>query len=172
MKKHEKKILTRVNRISKHLILAYATLTSGIGLAYADEGDGEGKLERIIVTSQKRTQSLQEVPLSVSAINGDKLAEAGIENLQDLSVYIPNLAIIDGGQTPQMYIRGIGSGTNQGFEQSVGTYLDGIYVGRSLLSRSAFMDLERVEVLRGPQNILFGQSSIAGAISLDRKSVV
>lgn len=162
MKNHDRDILTRINRVTKQLILAYATLTTGIGLAYAEDG----KLEKIIVTAQKRSQSLQEVPLSVSAVTGDKLAEAGIENLQDLSSYIPNLKIVDGGLTPQMYIRGIGSGTNQGFEQSVGTYLDGIYVGRSLLSRSSFMDLERVEVLRGPQNILFGQSSIAGAISL------
>ncbi|BFM18201.1 TonB-dependent receptor [Maricurvus nonylphenolicus] len=126
----------------------------------------EFALEEVVVTAQKRAQSLQDVPISVSAVGGEKLAEAGIENLQDLSAYVPNLKIVEGGLVPQMYIRGIGSGANQGFEQSVGTYSDGIYMGRSLQSRSSFMDLERVEVLRGPQSILFGQSSIAGAISL------
>jgi len=123
-------------------------------------------LEEVIVTAQKRAQSLQDVPISVSAVGGEKLAEAGIENLQDLSAYVPNLKIVEGGFVPQMFIRGIGSGSNQGFEQSVGTYSDGVYMGRSMQSRSSFMDLERVEVLRGPQSILFGQSSIAGAISL------
>lgn len=123
-------------------------------------------LEEIVVTAQKRTESLQDVPISVSAVDGDKIAEAGIENLQDLSAYVPNLKVVEGGLVPQMFIRGIGSGGNQGFEQSVATYADGVYYGRSLQSRSAFMDLERVEVLRGPQSILFGKNSIAGAISL------
>ncbi len=123
-------------------------------------------LEEVVVTAQKRVESLQDVPISVSAMGGDKLAEAGIENLQDLSAYVPNLKVLDGGIVPMMFIRGIGSGANQGFEQSVGTYSDGIYMGRSLQSRSSFMDLERVEVLRGPQSILFGKNSIAGAISL------
>jgi outer membrane receptor protein involved in Fe transport len=126
----------------------------------------EYALEEIVITAQKRVESLQDVPISVSAVGGEKLAEAGIENLQDLSAYVPNLKIVEGGLVPQMFIRGIGSSANQGFEQSVGTYSDGVYMGRSLQSRSSFMDLERVEVLRGPQSILFGQSSIAGAISL------
>jgi len=102
-------------------------------------------LEEVIVTAQKRAQSLQDVPISVSAVGGEKLAEAGIENLQDLSAYVPNLKIVEGGFVPQMFIRGIGSGSNQGFEQSVGTYSDGVYMGRSMQSRSSFMDLERVE---------------------------
>jgi len=102
-------------------------------------------LEEVIVTAQKRAQSLQDVPISVSAVGGEKLAEAGIENLQDLSAYVPNLKIVEGGYVPQMFIRGIGSGSNQGFEQSVGTYSDGVYMGRSMQSRSSFMDLERVE---------------------------
>lgn len=140
------------------LSLALASIT-----AMAQE---TATLEEVIVTAQKRTESLQDVPISVSAVGGEKIAQAGIENLQDLSAYVPNLKIVEGGLVPQMYIRGIGSGPNQGFEQSVGTYADGVYMGRSLQSRSSFMDLERVEVLRGPQSILFGQSSIAGAISL------
>jgi iron complex outermembrane recepter protein len=142
------------------LAIALASASSGVT---AEESFA---LEEIVVTAQKRAQSLQDVPISVAAMDGDKMAEAGIENLQDLSAYVPSLKIVDGGLVPQMYIRGIGSGSNQGFEQSVGTYSDGVYAGRSLQSRAAFMDLERVEVLRGPQSILFGQSSIAGAISL------
>lgn len=145
--------------------LAIAISMAGALLPVSALGQ-EFALEEIVVTAQKRAQSLQDVPISVSAVGGEKLADAGIENLQDLSAYVPNLKIVEGGLVPQMFIRGIGSSANQGFEQSVGTYSDGVYMGRSLQSRSSFMDLERVEVLRGPQSILFGQSSIAGAISL------
>lgn len=141
-------------------VLAASGLTSSYTIAESLA------LEEVVVTAQKRAESLQDVPISVSAMGGEKLSDAGIENLQDLSAYVPNLKVFDGGIVPMMYIRGIGSGANQGFEQSVGTYSDGIYMGRSLQSRSSFMDLERVEVLRGPQSILFGKNSIAGAISL------
>ncbi len=151
---------------SYKLSLAIAAITAGASVGAAAEDTDSLFLEEIVVTAQKRAQSLQDVPISVAAVTGEKMSEAGIENLEDLSLYVPNLRVIEAGLVPQMYIRGIGSGSNQGFEQSVGTYSDGVYAGRSLQSRSAFMDLERVEVLRGPQSILFGQSSIAGAISL------
>lgn len=155
------------NKPFKRNLLSAALSTSLLASPFVAAQDGDSyALEEIVVTAQKRAQSLQDVPISVSAINGDKMSEAGIENLADLSAYVPNLRVIDGGLSPQMIIRGIGSGSNQGFEQSVGTYSDGVYTGRSLQSRAAFMDLERVEVLRGPQSILFGQSSIAGAVSL------
>jgi len=123
-------------------------------------------LEEIIVTAQKRTQSLQDVPVSVSVTTGSKLSEAGITKLEDLQAYVPNLTMSETGIGTNIYMRGIGSGINQGFEQSVGMYVDGVYYGRSQLSRAPFLDLERVEVLRGPQNILYGKNSVAGAMSL------
>lgn len=155
--------MNRAIQSSIHPISIAVALASGSFGVAAEESF---TLEEVVVTAQKRAQSLQDVPISVAAVDGEKMSEAGIENLQDLSAYVPSLKVVDGGLVPQMYIRGIGSGANQGFEQSVGTYSDGVYAGRSLQSRSSFMDLERVEVLRGPQSILFGQSSIAGAISL------
>ncbi len=123
-------------------------------------------LEEIIVTAQKRSQSLQDVPVSVSVTTGAKLSEAGITKLEDLQAYVPNLTMSETGIGTNIYMRGIGSGINQGFEQSVGMYVDGIYYGRSQLSRAPFLDLDRVEVLRGPQNILYGKNSVAGAMSL------
>ncbi|BFM14525.1 TonB-dependent receptor [Maricurvus nonylphenolicus] len=151
----------------KKSLLSAAICTYALASPQVHAEDSQSfALEEIVVTAQKRVQSLQDVPISVSAVGGEKLDDAGIENMQDLSSYVPNLHVVDGTLTPQLFIRGIGSGSNQGFEQSVGTYSDGVYAGRSLQSRAAFMDLERVEVLRGPQSILFGQSSIAGAISL------
>ena len=123
-------------------------------------------LEEVIVTAQLREQSLQDVPVSVSAISGEKLLSAGLNKIEDLQAYIPNLTMTENGIGTSIYIRGIGSGINQGFEQSVGMYVDGIYYGRAQLARAPFLDLERVEVLRGPQNILYGKNSIAGAISI------
>jgi iron complex outermembrane receptor protein len=125
-----------------------------------------GVLEEILVTAQKRTQSLQDVPISVSVMTGEKMAEAAIENLDDLALYVPNFSKGDSGIGAIIQIRGIATGSNPGFEQSVVTYMDDISLARSGLARMPFMDLERVEVLRGPQNVLFGKNSIAGAISM------
>jgi outer membrane receptor protein involved in Fe transport len=123
-------------------------------------------LEEVVVTAQHRSQSLQDVPVSVSAISGDKMMEAGINRMEDLQAYVPNLTVTESGISTDIYIRGIGTGMNQGFEQSVGMYVDGIYYGRAQLARAPFLDLARVEVLRGPQNILHGKNSIAGAVNL------
>lgn len=124
------------------------------------------QLEEVFVTAQKRAESLQDVSVSVSVVSGEKLSDLGIGKIEDLSAYIPNLTMSETGIGTQMFIRGIGSGINQGFEQSVGTYVDGIYYGRAQLSRAPFFDMERIEVLRGPQVTLFGNNSIGGALSL------
>ncbi|WP_269619085.1 TonB-dependent receptor [Zhongshania sp. BJYM1] len=123
-------------------------------------------LEEVIVTATIRAESLQDVPVSVNAVSGEKMMEAGIGKVEDLQAYVPNLTMSETGIGTNIYIRGIGSGINPGFEQSVGMYFDGVSYGRAQLSRAPFLDLARVEVLRGPQNILFGKNSIAGALSL------
>lgn len=127
---------------------------------------GAYSLEEVVVTAQHREQSLQDVPVSVSAISGEKMKDAGINRMEDLQAYVPNLTVTESGMSTDIFIRGIGTGMNQGFEQSVGMYVDGIYYGRAQLARAPFLDLARAEVLRGPQNILHGKNSIAGAISL------
>ena len=123
-------------------------------------------LQEITVTAQKRVESLQDVPLSVSVLSGEKLNDTGIANLQDLSAFVPNFTINQTGISTTISIRGISSGINQGFEQSVGTYVDGIHYGRAQLARAPLFDLERVEVLRGPQSILFRKNSVAGAVNI------
>lgn len=123
-------------------------------------------LEEVIVTSQIREEGLQDVSVSVSALSGDLLAKQNLARIEDIVAYIPNFSYSETGIGTTVYIRGIGSGINQGFEQSVGMYSDGIYYGRAQLTRSPMFDLERVEVLRGPQITLFGNNSVGGAISL------
>lgn len=144
------------------LPLAGVVLVAGHSLAQA----AQPTLEEVIVTSQYRAESLQHVPVSVSALSGEKMDQAGIYKLEDLQAYVPNLTMSETGIGTNIYVRGIGSGINQGFEQSVGMYVDGVYYGRAQLSRAPFLDLARVEVLRGPQNILYGKNSVAGALSV------
>ncbi|MEH6607658.1 MAG: TonB-dependent receptor [Pseudomonadales bacterium] len=124
------------------------------------------KLEEVLVTAQKRVESLQDVPISVAAVSSEKMTDFGITDMENLSAYVPNFTINETGISTTVTIRGISSGVNPGFELSVGMYNDGIYYGRDQLARVPMMDLERVEVLRGPQGILFGKNSIAGAVSM------
>jgi outer membrane receptor protein involved in Fe transport len=145
-------------------ILTMAFLAPVAGAQEADEG-AQPMLEEVIVTATKREQSLQDVPLSVAALTGDTLEELNIRNLEDLSVYVPNFSKGETGIGPVINIRGIASGANQGFEQSVVMYVDDIPLSRAPLSRMPIFDLERVEVLRGPQNVLFGKNSVGGALS-------
>ncbi len=124
-------------------------------------------LEEVIVTAQKRAESLQDVPIAVSVISGDKIATADLKNLQQLSQYVPNFYQVTTPISNVVYIRGIGSGANAGFEQSVGTFKDGIYMGRARQTTAPLFDLARVEVLKGPQSILFGKNTSAGAVSIN-----
>lgn len=131
-----------------------------------DEVSLQSALEVIQVTAQKRSADAQKTPISINVLGADDLKEKGIEKIDDLQYSVPNLHMTESGISTQIYIRGIGTGNNQGFEQSVGQYIDGIYYGRQQLLRMPFLDLERVEVLKGPQSILFGKNSVAGALNL------
>ncbi|UAA37719.1 TonB-dependent receptor [Paraneptunicella aestuarii] len=128
-------------------------------------------LEKIIVTSQRRVENLQDVPLSVQAMSAEGIERASIDKIEDLQLYIPNLSMTETGISTQTYIRGIGSGNNQGFEQSVVQYIDGISYARPQLTRAPFFDMQRAEVLRGPQSILFGKNAVAGALNLTTAEV-
>jgi iron complex outermembrane receptor protein len=123
-------------------------------------------LEEVVVTATKRAVGMQDVPIALSVMSGEKIAEQGIGSLTDLAVFMPNVHVAEASAGDQLFIRGIGSGVNYGFEQSVGTFIDGVYFGRGQASRSAFLDLERVEVLKGSQSTLFGKNTIAGAINI------
>ena len=130
----------------------------------------DAPLEEIVVTAQKRAERLQDVPISISAITGSQLENRGIQNIADLGSLAPNLQISNqpGNATAaQIAIRG--SVTHNPaliWDTAVGIYLDGVYMGKSQGSIFDAVDLERVEVLRGPQGTLYGRNTIAGAINL------
>tara|TARA_R110002153_G_scaffold270890_2_gene437681 strand:+ start:29371 stop:31563 length:2193 start_codon:yes stop_codon:yes gene_type:complete len=128
-------------------------------------------LERILVTAQKRTQNINEVPISISTMNSDAISQTGVRQLKDVAEFIPNLVISDGTDfTSEVRIRGVGANSrNIGFDTRVGVYLDGVYLGQSPALNQELLDLERIEVLRGPQGTLFGKNTVAGAINLISK---
>lgn len=128
------------------------------------------QLEEVIVTAQKKAENLQDVPISVSALQGERIQDASIPNMAAIADYVPNLHIAEASVNTNIYMRGIGSGNNRAFEQSVGMYIDGVYMGRGRQYRAGFLDLERVEVLRGPQGTLFGKNTVAGAINITTAS--
>ncbi len=124
-------------------------------------------LEEVVVTAQKREESLQDVPISITAITGDAIQSGGIQRLDSLAATIPNLHIAEAvSGSDQFFVRGIGSGVNAGFEMAVGQVIDGFFYGRSRFARAAFLDVERIEVLKGPQGALIGKNTSAGAINI------
>lgn len=149
---------------------AYLAVSIALGTPAFTMSSHAVQLEEVVVTAQKRLQSVQDVPISVSAVSGFKVQQQYIINLDQLSEYIPNVTITDSTAGEQLFIRGLGSGANEGFEQSVGTYVDGLYFGRGRSAKTGFLDLERAEVLKGPQGVLFGKNTIAGAINITTKN--
>lgn len=131
--------------------------------------DGNARLEMVVVTAQKREESLQEVPIAVQVISSEVLAEQNHNTLEEMSQTIPGVVIKLGGTSNDLYIRGIGSTGNQSFDQSVGLFSDDIFHGRSRLSSATFFDLDRVELLKGPQSTFFGNNAIAGAVNIVTK---
>ena len=126
------------------------------------------QIEEIVVTATKRAESIQDVPISISAYSGDFLQDSNIQTLQDLSLYAPNFTLATSSQptNARIFIRGIGSVGNSAIETSVGVYVDGVYYPRPGSVLGNLLDLEAVEVLRGPQGTLFGRNTAAGALNL------
>ena len=148
--------------LGKHACFAALAIVMSLHSAAA-----QGQLEEIIVTAQKRDQSLQDVPISLNVVDGESLKKFSIGAFEELDVYIPNLYIKNTPGNNAIYMRGIGSSPgNLAFEQSVSLYVDNIYAGRGRQFQAPFLDVERVEVLRGPQGALVGKNSAAGAINI------
>ncbi len=126
-------------------------------------------LEEVVVTAQRRSERLQEVPISVQVVTGQSVQQRNLTSLESLSQVVPSLTATKGGATNFLLIRGIGSGGSQAFDQSVATFIDDIYHGRSRSSSATFLDLDRVEVLKGPQSTFFGNNAIAGALNIVSK---
>ena len=121
-------------------------------------------IEEIIVTAQKREQSLQEIPASVSAFSGDDIRDMNASDFRDLSSRLNNVNISNDQDNLDIAIRGVSN--NRGFAPATAFHIDGIYTGQGQSGMTAFLDVGRVEVLRGPQGTLYGRNATAGAINV------
>ncbi len=139
-----------------------------IPLALFLNGTAAAQIEEITVTATKRAKSIQDVPISISAYSGDFVENSDIRTLQELSLYAPNFTFATSSQptNARIIIRGIGSVGNAGIETSVGVFVDGVYFPRPGSVLGNLLDVEAVEVLRGPQGTLFGRNTAAGALSV------
>lgn len=148
--------------------MAIALLVIFAGEAPAQE---QLVIEEVVVTAQKREQSAQDVPISISAFNEEFIATSGMGNVTDIVKFVPGMGFQTDGPTQSVLsIRGIGtSAFSASADSSVGVFLDDVYSGHPLTSAQSFFDVERIEVIKGPQGTLFGRNTSAGAISVISK---
>lgn len=143
------------------------------GVAIAQEGDmprteaQAGGIQDIVVTASRRAENVQRAALSIQAISAEDLSRRGVTRPEDLSALAPGVSIATGGNYPQTYIRGVGNyATNSYAEGAVAYNIDGVYVSRAWATRASFFDLERIEVLKGPQGTLYGRNASGGAVNI------
>ena len=158
-----------IRRSSSWALLAAATVALPVSHAMAAApaaSQTEVAVQEVLVTARRREESLQEVPLTIAAFSGEQLEQSNISNVQDLAVLVPNLQITGGGSTQgtatgDFRMRGI---------PGVARYMDGVYLSGGQGALQSVVELERVEVLRGPQGTLFGRGAIGGALQYISKA--
>jgi len=164
-------------RLIKNMLLGSSMLglMAFVQPALAQEADqaaastGGGGLTDIVVTARKREESAQSVPVSVMAISGETIQKRDFTSIEKIAAATPSLNVgrASNGSGAQLTLRGIGSSsTSIGIEQSVAVVVDGAYYGQGRVIQEGFFDLQRVEVLKGPQALFFGKNATAGVISL------
>jgi len=141
-------------------------VTALVAMMTASTVVAQGVMDEIIVSARMKDETLQDVPVSIDVTSGKTIQDQGFRDLQSVIADVPAVNVSRGGANSNMYIRGIGSGANSGFEQAVGFVVDGVAMGRSRATRAALTDVARVEVLKGPQSTYFGANTSAGAINI------
>jgi len=127
----------------------------------------EGTLEEVIVTAERREESLQKTAIAITAIDAEALARSGVSQAEDLNRIVPGLGIAQGGSSTQVYVRGVGNyGTNALADPAVTFNMDNVYIGRFSGITGNFFDVSRVEVLKGPQGTLYGRNATGGAVNI------
>ncbi|KRB82215.1 hypothetical protein ASE00_08955 [Sphingomonas sp. Root710] len=163
-------------RKSFHAAVSLAAMMAFPGYAQAQEtpaavgaGQADG-LEEIIVTAQKRRENLQDVPVAITAVSSARLAATNITSAADLGAVTPSLSLTQVAGTIQPHIRGVGTDfSGPGVENPVATYVDGVYIASGTSSLLTLNNIERVEVLKGPQGTLFGRNATGGLIQVITK---
>ncbi len=155
--------IVRIRSFSLLLCLALAMSTEGVS---AQESENQF-IEVITVTAQKREESVQDVPIAINTYTGERLADAGVENTIDLQVIEPGLVFTTNAAFGQPYLRGVGTDLfTPGAESSIATFVDDVYQSRTISALQDFYDMQRVDVVKGPQGVLFGRNAVGGAINV------
>ncbi|MBL0966725.1 MAG: TonB-dependent receptor plug domain-containing protein, partial [Blastomonas sp.] len=161
----------RFGKTSRVTLMLSAGLVAMASPALAQEADQEGTNDgnTIVVVAQGREQLLSDVPVAVSAVNAETLENTGANDIRQLNQVVPSLLVSSTGNEANgsARIRGIGTvGDNPGLESSVAVFIDGVYRSRSGIGLNELGEIDRVEVLRGPQGTLFGRNASAGIINI------
>lgn len=144
-------------------VIAAASINQSIPVVYA-----QGALEEIIVSARKRAETVQDVPIAITAFSGEMLEQSGYTELQNLNEGVPNLEFSGGNNVAQIYVRGVGQrDASPLLDPGVGVYMDGIYIARPDGQMLDTVDVTNVQVLRGPQGTLFGKNNIGGALLIE-----
>jgi len=161
-----------MNRKNLAIIMSAVPIGAiGVGQAAVAQETSDSVFETVIVTAQRREQSIYDVPVAISAFSAETMEKQGVTNLVDIGKFVPNLNVtgFSAGHTSSAnpFIRGIGLQDHLiTTDPGVGVYVDGIYLGRQVGQNWSLTNIERVEVLRGPQGTLYGRNSIGGAINI------
>ena len=158
----------KVNLQRASMLTIVILLAGAPQCAWAQDTESAAAAEgEIIVTAQKRSQSLQDVNAAISAVSGDALANQQVDNLEDLQSIVPSVNIGNDFNQAKLFIRGVGANTSTtGSSTGVALHVDGAYVARAEAQLTSLFDLERLEVLRGPQGSLYGRNAVGGSINL------
>ncbi|MBL8548814.1 MAG: TonB-dependent receptor [Hyphomonadaceae bacterium] len=146
-----------------------AAFTAYAPTAHAQDGNetADARGNEIVVTAQRREQALQDVSIAVTAVGADRLATAQIHNIEDLQLVVPSIYLGNDFNMAKTFIRGVGANTSTtGSETGVAMHVDGVFVARAEAQLTSLFDLQRVEVLRGPQGTLYGRNAVGGSINL------
>ncbi|MGL5837932.1 MAG: TonB-dependent receptor [Sphingorhabdus sp.] len=148
------------------MITAFPSFAQDAG----DDAAEQGGIEEIVVTAQRRNENVQDVPIAISAFSSEQLEAQGVSNALQLGQFIPNMTAQNNtgiGSANAYFLRGLGNTeTIATFDPPVGTYVDDIYLSRQNANNLSLFDVERIEVLRGPQGTLFGRNTTGGAVSV------
>lgn len=157
-----------IRSVSKYPLLI-GVVSMGIIMPHAVTAEEKPTLEEVVVTAQKREENLQDVPIAISALSSSDMEALRITDTNSIAAQVPNLHIKQGVGADMSYaIRGLSNNHNAniGYEGTVGWYMDGVYFGKGMATLFDLGDVERIEVLRGPQGTLYGRNTIGGAINL------
>ncbi|MDQ3125842.1 MAG: TonB-dependent receptor, partial [Pseudomonadota bacterium] len=161
--------LTNLLRTTVSAAVVGACAFGFAGVASAQEQDGPQTIDDIIVTAQKREQNLQDVPIVVTSLSAETLQDAGVRDIKDLQILTPGMTVTSTSSeaSTTARIRGVGTvGDNPGLESSVGVVIDGVYRSRNSVGFGDLGEMQRIEVLKGPQGTLFGKNTSAGVINI------